>query len=71
MLPLHPARLHELIGPYASRVMMDPLNYRTQVSGVFRRQAWDYALTDAYAQETREALRTYFKATVRETTTRT
>jgi len=60
MLPLHPARLHELIGPYASRVMMDPLNYRAQVSGVFRRHGWDYALTAAYAQETRTALENLF-----------
>jgi DNA repair photolyase len=60
MLPLHPARLHELISPYASRVMMDPLNYRPQVSGVFRRHGWDYALADAYAQETRTALQNLF-----------
>jgi DNA repair photolyase len=60
MLPLNPARLHELIGPYASRVMMDPLNYRNQVSGIFRRHGWDYALTDAYAEKTRAALRDLF-----------
>ncbi len=47
--------------------MMDPLNYRTQVSGIFRRHGWDYALTDAYAQETGEALRNLFQGHVRET----
>jgi DNA repair photolyase len=56
MLPLNPARLHKLIAPYASRIMMDPLNYRTQVSRIFRSYGWDYALTDAYAAKTREAL---------------
>jgi DNA repair photolyase len=56
MLPLNPARLHELIAPYASRIMMDPLNYRTQVSRIFRSHGWDYALTDTYAAKTREAL---------------
>jgi len=57
MLPLNPPRLHELIAPYASRIMMDPLNYRTQVSRIFREHGWDYALTDAYAAKTREALK--------------
>jgi DNA repair photolyase len=66
LLPLQPARLHGLIGPYASRVMMDPLNYRAQVRGVFRRHGWDYALTDAYARETRKALRDLFQDHERE-----
>ena len=57
MLPLNPARLHKLIAPYASRIMMDPLNYRSQVSQVFRSHGWDYALTDTYAAKIREALR--------------
>jgi DNA repair photolyase len=56
MLPLNPAWLHELIAPYAGKVMMDPLNYRRQITPVYRRQGWDYYLTDAYAQKTREAL---------------
>ena len=67
LLPLHPARLYELIGPYASRVMLDPLNYRTQVSGVFRRHGWDYALTDAYAETTRTALQDLFHVRARDT----
>ncbi len=56
MLPMTPARLVELIAPYASRVMMDPLNYRRQVQSLFRRQGWDYALTDEYAAATRAEL---------------
>jgi DNA repair photolyase len=56
ILPLNPARLHELLAPYASRIMMDPLNYRTQVSRIFRSHGWDYALTDTYAAKTRKAL---------------
>ena len=56
MLPLNPARLVELIAPYADRVMMDPLNYRRQVQSLFHQQGWDYALTDAYAAATRAEL---------------
>lgn len=56
MLPMNPARLVELIAPYADRVMMDPLNYRRQVQSLFRQQGWDYALTDAYAIATRTEL---------------
>jgi DNA repair photolyase len=66
MLPLDPARLHKLIAPYASRIMMDPLNYRRQVSGIFRRHGWDYALTDAYAVETRKALENLFAGRLRQ-----
>jgi DNA repair photolyase len=61
MLPMNPARLHELISPYASRVMMDPLNYRTQVNRIFRSHGWDYELTDAYADKTRAALMHLFQ----------
>jgi DNA repair photolyase len=61
MLPMNPARLHELLSPYVSRVMLDALNYRGQVQGLFQRQGWGYALTDAYAAETRESLRRLFE----------
>jgi DNA repair photolyase len=67
MLPLDAARLHKLIAPYASRVMMDPLNYRTQVNRIFRSQGWDYALTDAYAEKTRTALQELFGGRLPET----
>jgi DNA repair photolyase len=56
MLPLNPERLADLIGAYAGRVMMDPLNYRRQVQSLFHQQGWDYALTDEYAAATRERL---------------
>jgi DNA repair photolyase len=64
MLPLNPARLYELIAPYAGEVMLDPLNYRRRISQVYRRQGWDYYLTDAYAQKTREALGRLFQGRV-------
>jgi DNA repair photolyase len=60
MLPLNPERLYELLKPYVSRVMLDPLNYRGQVRDIFHRQGWDYALTDAYAAQTRETLTRLF-----------
>jgi len=56
ILPLNPARLAELIYPWAGHVMMDPLNYRRQVQALFHRQGWDYALTDEYAAATRSEL---------------
>ena len=60
MLPLNPERLHELLAPYVSRVMVDPLNYRGQVQGLFKKHGWDYALTDAYAAATRARLERLF-----------
>jgi DNA repair photolyase len=56
MLPLNPQRLAELIEPHADRVMMDPMNYRGQVQALFRRQGWQEALTDDYAEDTRAEL---------------
>jgi DNA repair photolyase len=56
MLPLNPQKLHALLAPHVSRVMLDALNYRNQVRGLFNRQGWDYALTDAYASATRAEL---------------
>ncbi|HZE21740.1 MAG TPA: radical SAM protein, partial [Desulfobaccales bacterium] len=61
MLPMNPERLYELIAPYVGEVMMDPLNYRHRISRIFRRHHWDYELTDAYANQTRAALRRLFQ----------
>jgi DNA repair photolyase len=66
MLPMNPVRLHALLEPYVGEVMMDPLNYRRQVSQIFHRHGWDYELTDAYAQETRVALTGLFQGRMRE-----
>ena len=60
MLPLSPEKLHELLAPYASRVMLDPLNYRSQVRALFIKHGWDYALTEAYAAATRDRLEQLF-----------
>lgn len=56
MLPMQPARLYDLIGPFVGFVMMDPLNYRSQVRQFFRQHHWDYALTDDFAGQTRAEL---------------
>ncbi len=61
MLPMNPARLHELVSPHADRVMWDPLNYRRQVQGLFRRQGWERFLSDSYARETGTALSRLFR----------
>jgi DNA repair photolyase len=60
MLPLNPQRLYELLQPCVHRVMLDPLNYRGQVRGLFNSLGWGYALTDAYAAQTRETLTRLF-----------
>ncbi|MFW6123107.1 MAG: radical SAM protein [Thermodesulfobacteriota bacterium] len=56
ILPLNPARLMEAIRPYISHLLVDGLNYRSQVKGIFSKNQWDYALTDHYATKTRTAL---------------
>jgi DNA repair photolyase len=56
MLPMNPLRLMEAIKPYINHLMVDSLNYRHQVKEIFRRNQWDYALTDQYASETGAAL---------------
>jgi DNA repair photolyase len=56
MLPLNPARLIDAVKPYTTRLMVDGLNYRGQVQEIYRRNRWDYALTDRYAAQTGAAL---------------
>jgi DNA repair photolyase len=57
MLPMNPTRLYRAIEPYIANLMVDPLNYRNQVRGIYVKQKWDYELTDAYATETGAVLR--------------
>ena len=52
MLPMNPERLVELILPHIDHAMVDPLNYRGQVSALFRQHGWGHALTDDYAART-------------------
>jgi DNA repair photolyase len=52
MLPMNPQRLAEQILPLITHALIDPLNYRGQVAGLFRRHGWDYALSDDYAART-------------------
>jgi DNA repair photolyase len=62
MLPMNPASLHEMVAPHVSRVLIDALNYRGQVASLFRRNGWDYALTDEYAHATSAELKRLFGA---------
>ncbi|MEW6388474.1 MAG: radical SAM protein [Thermodesulfobacteriota bacterium] len=57
LLPLNPDRLYAALEPYVHNLMVDPLNYRSQVREIFRRHHWDYALTDDYAAKTGARLR--------------
>jgi hypothetical protein len=46
--------------------MLDPLNYRGQVRGIFHRHGWDEALTDAFARRTGDALARLFQGRLRQ-----
>jgi DNA repair photolyase len=66
MLPMDPVRLYKLIAPHVGQVMLDPLNYRAQVRGLFHRHGWDEALTDDYARRTGDALARLFQGRLRQ-----
>jgi len=65
ILPMNPQRLYEAVEPYISHLMVDPLNYRSQVRDIFWQNRWDYELTDLYASETRALLRRWGDQRVR------
>lgn len=65
ILPMNPQRLYEAVEPYISHLMVDPLNYRSQVRDIFWQNRWDYELTDLYASETRDLLRRWGDQRVR------
>ena len=65
ILPMNPQRLYEAVEPYISHLMVDPLNYRSQVRDIFWQNPWDYELTDLYASETRDLLRRWGDQRVR------
>jgi DNA repair photolyase len=52
LLPMQPERLYAAIAPHIDHLMVDRLNYRQQVQAIFRKNCWEYALTDEYARET-------------------
>jgi DNA repair photolyase len=56
ILPMNPAKLYEAIAPHITHLLVDPLNYRNQVKGIFLKQHWEYQLSDQYAAETRAIL---------------
>jgi DNA repair photolyase len=56
MLPMNPARLIDAIKPHSHHLLVDPLNYRSQVRDIFLQHHWDDELTDHYAAATRSTL---------------
>jgi hypothetical protein len=52
MLPMQPERLYTAVAPHIDHLMVDGLNYRQQVQAIFKKNCWEYALTDEYARET-------------------
>ncbi len=56
ILPMNPRALVDAIAPHVSSVMISALNYRSQVTALFSRQGWAYALTNEYQRSTRAEL---------------
>jgi DNA repair photolyase len=56
ILPMNPAKLMEAIKSHCNHLLVDPLNYRSQVRDIFLRNHWDYELSDQYAAVTRNTL---------------
>ncbi len=52
MLPMHARRLYDMLSPWVDTVLVDDLHFREQVRQLYRHHGWDFALTDAYAQQT-------------------
>ena len=55
-MPDASAKLYAAISPYVDHLLVDPLNYRSQVKDIFFRNRWDYELSDQYAAKTRGTL---------------
>ncbi len=49
ILPMNPERLFEILSPCVDTVMLDGLNYKSQVAGLFRQHGWDNNLPNSYA----------------------
>ena len=47
-----------MLRPHIDYAMVDALNYRQQVAGLFRQYGWEDALTDDYARKTASAVPT-------------
>ena len=56
ILPMNPTKLYDAVAPYTSHLMVDPLNYRSQVKGIFIKHHWAYELSDQYVAETMSIL---------------
>lgn len=56
MLPMNPERLAEAIEPHVDFVLVDRLNYRKNVTGIFHENRWDGALSSEYAKQTESKL---------------
>jgi DNA repair photolyase len=56
MLPMNPEKLSDMIRPYAGSVLIDSLHYQHKVRRIFEANGWGFALTAAYAAETRSQL---------------
>jgi len=49
ILPMNPERLFEMLSPCVDTVMIDGLNYKSQVTKIYRQHGWDEKLPNAYA----------------------
>lgn len=60
ILPMNPQALHDMVAPHVSSVIISALNYRSQVSGIFRAHGWGYALGNEYQKGARAELKRLF-----------
>ena len=56
ILPMNPKNLYEIVAPHVSSVLISALNYRSQVSSLFKAHGWEYALGNEYQKGTRAEL---------------
>lgn len=56
LLPMNPDNLADSIAPFASRVLIDRMNYSWKVRGVYKANHLAYALEEAYFEETEARL---------------
>lgn len=56
ILPMNPKNLYEIVAPHVSSVLISALNYRSQVSSLFKSHGWAYALGNEYQKGTRAEL---------------
>ncbi|MGB9628321.1 MAG: SPL family radical SAM protein [Thermodesulfobacteriota bacterium] len=61
MLPLHPGRMVSMLNGVVNEVLIDRMNYKNKIKGVYRRNGLDPYLTDDYFKIIGRALKEQFE----------